>query len=121
MLRQIKRVVRFWREYISDQSIESVGNKELAVTSNGANNLTLMPLPSKLTKLEKLPSGSNQTFEFRLGLPSDLPNVVVGLPVAITRLVAETNDDRKPFALLAEPNKSIAAVSLGYQALDSVH
>src|ERR1019366_7793541 len=27
MLRQIKRVVKFWREYIGDQSIESVGNK----------------------------------------------------------------------------------------------
>ena len=23
------RVVKFWREYISDQSIESIGNKEL--------------------------------------------------------------------------------------------
>ena len=30
MLRQIKRVVKFWREYIGDQSIESVGNKELS-------------------------------------------------------------------------------------------
>ena len=24
------RVVKFWREYISDQSIESIGNKELS-------------------------------------------------------------------------------------------
>jgi len=30
MLRQIKRVVKFWREYIGDQCIESVGNKELS-------------------------------------------------------------------------------------------
>jgi integrase len=30
MLRQIKRVVKFWRGYIGDQSIESVGNKELS-------------------------------------------------------------------------------------------
>jgi len=30
MLRQIKRVVKFWREYIGGQSIESVGNKELS-------------------------------------------------------------------------------------------
>jgi hypothetical protein len=29
MLRQIKRVVKFWREYIGDQSIEGIGNKEL--------------------------------------------------------------------------------------------
>jgi hypothetical protein len=27
---QIKRVVKFWREYIGDQSIESIGNKELS-------------------------------------------------------------------------------------------
>jgi integrase len=30
MLRQIKCVVKFWREYIGDQSIEGVGNKELS-------------------------------------------------------------------------------------------
>src|SRR5450432_398080 len=30
MLRQIKRVVKFWRGYIGDQSIDSVGNKELS-------------------------------------------------------------------------------------------
>jgi integrase len=30
MLRQIKRVVKFWREYIGNLSIESVGNKELS-------------------------------------------------------------------------------------------
>ena len=29
-LRQIMRVVKFWREYIGDQSIESIGNKELS-------------------------------------------------------------------------------------------
>ena len=30
MLRQIKRVVKFWREYIGHQSIETIGNKELS-------------------------------------------------------------------------------------------
>ena len=29
MLRQIRRVVRFWREYIGNRSIESVGDKEI--------------------------------------------------------------------------------------------
>src|SRR5450830_1693207 len=29
MLRQIKRVVKFWHDYLGDQSIESIGNKEL--------------------------------------------------------------------------------------------
>ena len=29
MLRQIKRVVKFWREYIGHQNIETIGNKEL--------------------------------------------------------------------------------------------
>jgi integrase len=30
MLRQIRRVVKFWREYAGDQSIETIGNKEMS-------------------------------------------------------------------------------------------
>ena|SRR5450631_100 len=30
MLRQIKRVVKFWREYIGNQGVETIGNKELS-------------------------------------------------------------------------------------------
>src|SRR5450830_483361 len=30
MLRQIERVVKFWHDYLGDQSIESIGNKELS-------------------------------------------------------------------------------------------
>ena len=55
-----------------------------------------------------------------MGFPSDLPNVVVGLQPAIGRFVAEA-DDPKPFAWLADPNKSILAVRRGYQVLDSIH
>jgi hypothetical protein len=66
-------------------------------------------------------SGSNLTFESRLGLPLGLPNMVVGLQVAISRFVAEVNDDPKPFAWLADPNKSIVAVRRRYQVLDSIH
>jgi hypothetical protein len=66
-------------------------------------------------------SGSNLTFESRLGFPSDLPNMVVDLQAAISRFVAEANDDPKPFAWLADPNKSIVAVTRGYQVLDSIH
>jgi hypothetical protein len=66
-------------------------------------------------------SGSNLTFESRLGFPSDLPNMVVGLQAAINRFVGEANDDPKPFAWLADPNKSIFAVRRGYQVLDSIH
>jgi hypothetical protein len=66
-------------------------------------------------------SGSNLTFESRMGLPSDLPNVVVGFQAAISRFVAEANDDPKPFTWLADPNKSIVAVRRGYQVLDSIH
>jgi hypothetical protein len=47
--------------------------------------------------------------------------MVVGLHAAISRLVAEANDDPKPFAWLADPNKSIVAVRRGYQVLDSIH
>jgi hypothetical protein len=66
-------------------------------------------------------SGSNLTFESRPGFPSDLPNMVVDLQAAISRFVAEANDDPKPFAWLADPNKSIVAVRRGYQVLDSIH
>jgi hypothetical protein len=56
-----------------------------------------------------------------MGFPSDLPNVVVGFQAAISRFVAEANDDPKPFIWLADPNKSIVAVRRGYQVLDSIH
>jgi hypothetical protein len=47
--------------------------------------------------------------------------MVAGLQTAISRFVAEANDDPKPFAWLADPNKSIVAVRRGYQVLDSIH
>jgi hypothetical protein len=56
-----------------------------------------------------------------MGFPSDLPNVVVGFQAAISRFVAEANDEPKPFIWLADPNKSIVAVRRGYQVLDSIH
>jgi hypothetical protein len=49
-----------------------------------------------------------------------LPNMVVGLQAAINRFIGEANDP-KPFAWLADPNKSIFAVRRGYQVLDSIH
>ena len=66
-------------------------------------------------------SGSNLTLESRLGFPSDLPYVVVSLQAAISRFVAEANDDPRPFGWLADPNKSIVTVKRGYQVLDSIH
>jgi hypothetical protein len=47
--------------------------------------------------------------------------MVVGLQAAISRFVAEANDDAKPFNWLADPNKCIVAVRRGYQVLDSIH
>jgi hypothetical protein len=47
--------------------------------------------------------------------------MVLGLQVAISRFVAEVNDDPKPFAWLTDPNKSIVAVRRGYQVLESIH
>src|ERR1035437_6527337 len=67
------------------------------------------------------PSGSNLTFESRMGLPSYLPNVVVGLQTAISRLVAVANDNPRPVTWLADQNMSIVAVRRGYQVLDSIH
>ncbi|MGO9629592.1 MAG: IS630 family transposase, partial [Xanthobacteraceae bacterium] len=39
----------------------------------------------------------------------------------INRFVAETNLDPKPFTWTADPDKIIAAVRRGHQALDSIH
>src|ERR1700758_1308769 len=46
---------------------------------------------------------------------------LVDLQAAIKRFLAETNDDPKPFVWTAEPEKVIAAVKRGKQALESIH
>ncbi len=46
---------------------------------------------------------------------------LVDLQAAINRFVAETNKNPKPFTWTADPDKIIAAVKRGYQALDSIH
>jgi len=46
---------------------------------------------------------------------------LVDLQAAVNRFLAETNDDPKPFIWTADPDKIIAAVRRGYQALDSIH
>ena len=46
---------------------------------------------------------------------------LVDLQAAINRFVAETNENPKPFSWTANPDKIIAAVKRGYQALDSFH
>ena len=46
---------------------------------------------------------------------------VADLQAAINRFIAETNKMPKPFVWTADPDKIIAAVKRGYQALDSIH
>ena len=46
---------------------------------------------------------------------------IVDLQAAINRFLKETNDDPKPFVWTADPNKIIAAVKRGYQALGFIH
>ena len=46
---------------------------------------------------------------------------VVDLQATINRFVAETNLDPKPFTWTADPDKIIAAVRRGHQALDFIH
>src|ERR1700757_1519111 len=46
---------------------------------------------------------------------------VADLQAAIERFVAETNDDPKPFVWTAKPNRVLAAVKRGKQALESIH
>ncbi len=46
---------------------------------------------------------------------------LVDLQATINRFVAEANQNPKPFTWTAEPDKIIAAVNRGHQALDSIH
>jgi hypothetical protein len=46
---------------------------------------------------------------------------VADLHAAINRFLAETNQMPKPFTWTADPDKIIAAVKRGHQALDSIH
>src|SRR6266853_595194 len=46
---------------------------------------------------------------------------VVDLQAAINRFVAETNIEPKPFVWTADPNRVLAAVKRGKQALESIH
>ena len=46
---------------------------------------------------------------------------IVDLQAAIHRFLQETNDDPKPFVWTADPDRIIAAVKRGHQALDSIH
>jgi transposase len=46
---------------------------------------------------------------------------VVDLQAAINRFLEETNNNPKPFTWTADPDKIIAAVNRGHQALDSIH
>ena len=46
---------------------------------------------------------------------------VVDLQAAINRFLVEHNKKPKPFTWTADPDKIIAAVKRGHQALDSIH
>jgi hypothetical protein len=46
---------------------------------------------------------------------------VADLQAAINRFVEEHNGEAKPFTWTANPDKILAAVKRGHQALDSIH
>src|SRR6202023_418819 len=46
---------------------------------------------------------------------------IVDLQAAINRFLRESSDDPKPFLWTADPEKIIASVKRGYQALESIH
>src|SRR5678815_4106164 len=46
---------------------------------------------------------------------------IIELQAAINRFIEEANHDPKPFVWTADPDKIIAAVKRGHQALDSIH
>jgi hypothetical protein len=55
------------------------------------------------------------------GLKRGVFRSVVDLQAAINRYLAQANHDPKPFVWTANPDKIIAAVNRGRQALDSIH
>ena len=46
---------------------------------------------------------------------------ITDLQAAINRFLADHNEQSKPFTWTADPDKIIAAVRRGHQALDSIH
>jgi hypothetical protein len=46
---------------------------------------------------------------------------IMELQAAINRFLDQANDNPKPFVWTADPDKIIAAVKRGHQALDSIH
>jgi hypothetical protein len=46
---------------------------------------------------------------------------IVDLQAAINRFLDEHNEEPKPFTWTADPDKIIAAVRRGHQALDSIY
>jgi hypothetical protein len=46
---------------------------------------------------------------------------IVDLQAAINRFIEEVNGDPEPFVWTANPDKIIAAVKRGHQALESIH
>jgi transposase len=46
---------------------------------------------------------------------------IIDLQAAINRFLEEHNHTSKPFTWIADPDKIIAAVRRGHQALDSIH
>ena len=54
-------------------------------------------------------------------LKSGVFHSLVDLQAAINRFMAETNENPKPFLWTANPERIIAAVERGHQALHSIH
>jgi hypothetical protein len=46
---------------------------------------------------------------------------IIDLQAAINRYLAEHNQDPRPFTWTADPQRVLAAVSRGNQALESIH
>ena len=54
-------------------------------------------------------------------VPSGVFRSVTNLQAAINRFLDDHNAHSKPFQWVADPDKIIAAVRRGHQALDSIH
>ncbi len=88
----------------------------------GSNAIPASPSISPRTRRPgSMPSRASSPKLSKRRLKRGVFSSIVDLQAAINRFLAETNDNPKPFIWTADPDKIIAAVRRGYQALDSIH
>ncbi len=88
-----------------------------AVTvATGASTSIPRPMPTSCSWLNAV-----ETFFAKRRLKRGDFRSIVDLQTAINRFIEKANHNPKPFVWTTNPDKIIAAVKRGHQALDSIH